>query len=87
VTRTHDSLNELFTSARQATAPPLDVAERVRASVMRGRLVRLSDTPLWIAASLSLAAAAAVLLIVFVQSATTHDPFVQWLTSYAVGLS
>ena len=82
-----NSLNDLFASARRATPPALDVADRVCATLRTGRVVPISDKPLWIAASLSLAAAAAVLLIVFAQNATIQDPFVQWLTSYAVALS
>lgn len=82
-----NSLDELFASARRATPPALDVTGRVCETLRSGRPMPNSDRPLWIAASLSLAAAAAVLLIVFAQNATTQDPIVQWLTSYAVALS
>jgi hypothetical protein len=50
-----NSLDELFASARQATPPALDVADRVCATLRTGRVVPISDKPLWIAASLSLA--------------------------------
>jgi hypothetical protein len=83
----HNSLDKLFASARQATPPALDITDRVCETLRSGRSVRLSDKPLWVAASISLAAAAAVLLLVFAQNATIQDPFVQWLTSYAVALS
>ncbi|MHB0956653.1 MAG: hypothetical protein ACYC6N_09095 [Pirellulaceae bacterium] len=86
VTRRQNSLSNLFEAARQVSPPPLDVRQRVRDTLGTLRPAVVSDAPLWIAATISMAAAAAVLMMVLGQNSTTNDPFVQWLTSYVVAL-
>ncbi|MHB8973808.1 MAG: hypothetical protein ACYC3X_16600 [Pirellulaceae bacterium] len=82
----HNSLGALFEAARQVSPPPLDVTQRVRDTLRAQRPSMVSDAPLWVAATFSVAAAAAVLMMVLVQNATTNDPFVLWLSSYVVAL-
>ena len=82
MTRRHVRFSELVAVARQAPVPGLDVTGSVMHSVVTRRRSETESRTLFVAATLSLCAAAAVGVMVWWCDALVRDPLLEFVTPW-----